>query len=79
MLIEKEIADTVSVNGYNRKARDRMNKQIKLVANSNTEILITMPENKIQDFVIKLAKYYTDKYEPAEITICDIKEQTNEK
>ena len=56
-----------------------MNKQIKLVANSNTEILITMPENNIQDFVIKLAKYYTDKYEPAEITIYDIKEQTNEK
>ena len=56
-----------------------MNKQIKLVANSNTEILITMPENKIQDFVIKLAKHYTDNYEPAEITICDIKEQANEK
>ena len=45
--------------------------KIKLVANSNTEIIITMSTNKVEDFVIKLVKYYTDKYEDAEITICD--------
>lgn len=51
-----------------------MSKQIKLVANSNTEIVINMPNNEVEDFVIKLAKHYTDKYENAEITIADIEE-----
>lgn len=46
-----------------------MSKQIKLVANSNTEIVINMSNNKVEDFVIKLAKHYTDKYENATITI----------
>lgn len=48
--------------------------QIKLVANSNTKIVINIPKNKVEDFVIKLAKHYTDKYEDAEITITDIEE-----
>lgn len=48
--------------------------KIKLVANNNTEIIIIMSTNKVEDFVIKLAKCYTDKYEDAEITICDEKE-----
>lgn len=37
-------------------------------------IIINMPNNEVEDFVIKLAKHYTDKYEDAEITITDIEE-----
>lgn len=48
--------------------------KIELVANSNTKIIITMPTSKVEDFVIKLAKFYTNSYEDAEITICDEKE-----
>ena len=51
-----------------------MSKQIKLVANSSTEIVINMPNNEVEDFVVKLVKHYTDKYEDAEITIADIEE-----
>lgn len=67
----------MGIGGLNERSRIEgkgMSKQIKLVANSNTKIVINMPNNKVEDFVIKLVKHYTDKYEDAEITIADIEE-----
>lgn len=74
MLIEKAIAGTVSVNGYNRKARGRMKPILNVNFNMNIATLVfsdgysvVLTYNELQE-VYKLLK---DTFE-------DIKEQTNE-
>ena len=54
-----------------------MRTEITLIANNNTNIKIFLAK-EADDFVIKLAKKYTDKYEDAEIYVQELEEQEND-
>ena len=51
--------------------------EITLIANSNTNIKIFL-DKEADDFVVKLAKKYTDNYEDAEIYVQKLEEQEND-